>query len=272
MTANVPSCAAPVPPQRGCADGGCCRRLQALARIEEIAGFAHAARVYAAQAARCRSDGCCVAHSGTFGEGVFSATMVPLSTRQHARPSPGSSQSRAGDLIQFDRAASVDIVSDQAGNYVERRSLKLETLSARGDPLGYLYSYWRGLLAASACLFTNIDTVHLDRAGIIGKMHVVDVSSSDPADFRFELFGYAVPVGQYKTPRAHPVGIWTDSLLRDYNTVRITGMPRLHRMRARLNKVNFHYTRLILPFLNRESRVDRLAVMIRQEPGDGLAA
>jgi hypothetical protein len=272
MAANVPIPETAGALERGCADESCCRRLRALARIEEIAGFAHAARAYVAQAARCRSAGCCAAQSGSLGERAFSATMVPFGIHQHARPSPGSSQSRAADVIPFDRAASVDIVSDQAGNYVERRPLKLETLSDRGDPLGYLYAYWSGLRAASACRFTNIDTVHLDRAGIIGKMHVVDVSSSDPGDFRFELFGYAVPVGHYETPRAHPIGIWTDSLLRDYNTVRISGIPRLHRMRARLNKTNFHYTRLILPFLNTESRVNRLAVMIRQEPGDGLAA
>ena len=271
MAANVPMPETAAALERGCTERSCYRRLKALAIIEEIAGFAQAARAYAAQAALCGGAGCCAADSGSLGEGAFLATMVPLSTQRHARPSPGSSQSRAADVIRFDRTASVDIVSDAAGNYVERRPLKLETLSDRSDPLGYLYAYWCGLRAASACRFNNIDTVHLDRAGIIGKMHVVDVSSSDPGDFRFELFGYAVPVGQYETPRAHPVGIWTDSLLRDYNTVRITGAPRLHRMRARLNRRNFHYTRLILPFLDTESRVSRLAVMIRQEPGDGLA-
>ncbi len=270
MAANVPMPEIAAAPECGW-HRSCCRRLNALATIEEIAGFAQAARAYAAQAARCRSAGCCTADSGSFGERAFSATIVTLGTEQHARPSPGSSQCQAADVIRFDRAASVDIVSDMAGNYVERRPLKLEALSD-SDPLGYLYAYWCGLRAASACRFTDIDTVHLDRAGIIGKMHVVDVSSSDPGDFRFELFGYAVPVGQYETPRAHPVGIWTDSLLRDYNTVRITAVPRLHRMRARLNKTNFHYTRLILPFLDTKSRVNRLAVMIRQEPGDGLAA
>ena len=275
MAANEPIHATAAPSERGCPEEGCCLHFRALARIEEIAGFGHAARVYAAKAARCRGGACCRTLSPSAGERASSAMLPPVSlaSRQHARATSAKPRGgRPADLVHFDRAAAVDLVSDRAGNYVERRPLKFETLPSRGDPLGYLFSYWRDLRAASACRFTNIDTVHLDRAGIIGKMHVVDVSSSDPGDFHFELFGYAVPVGQYRTPRAHPVGIWTDSLLADYNTVRATAVPRLHRVRARLNDTNFHYTRLILPFLDAANRVDRLAVMIRQEAGDGFKA
>jgi hypothetical protein len=39
------------------------------------------------------------------------------------------------------------------------------------------------------------------RAGIIGRLHIVDVSSADPEDFRFELLGYGVPLGAYEKPR-----------------------------------------------------------------------
>ena len=164
----------------------------------------------------------------------------------------------------------VDIVSDRAGNYVERRALKLETLVSRGDALGYLFGYWRDLRAASVCRFTNIDTVHLERAGIIGMMHVVDVSSSDPGDFCYELFGHAVPVDNCPVPRRLPIGIWADCLLRDYNTVRLTAAPQLRRMRCLLGGINYHYTRLILPFLDARDRVARLAIAIRREPGDGV--
>jgi hypothetical protein len=270
MTANAPSHAAPVPPERGCAEERCCLHLRALARIEEIAGFGHAARAYAARAARCRGGTCCGAPSEPVSERAMSAMPVPLVSRQQAHANSASCRGRSADLIRFDRSAVVDIVSDQAGNYVERRALKLETLPLRGDALGYLFGYWRDLRAASACRFTNIDTVHLDRAGIIGKMHVVDVSTGDPGDFRYELFGHAVPVDHCPVPRRLPIGIWADSLLRDYNTVRLTAAPQLRRIRCLLGGINYHYTRLILPFLGASGRVTHLAIAIRREPGDGV--
>jgi hypothetical protein len=276
MAANVRIPELATAPVRNCADERRCLHLRALARIEEIAGFGHAARAYATQAACCcRGVADCAIRSACNHKGT--AQTAPAGAIPLILPREGQSRAVIGaiheaSLIRFDRGASIDRVSDAHGNHVERRPLKLEALPASGDPLRYLYDYWCELRSASTCRFENIDTVHLDRAGIIGKMHVVDVNSSDPGDFRYELFGYAVPVGQYETPRAHPVGIWSASLLADYNTVRITAVPRLHRVRARLNNTYFHYTRLILPFLNAVSRVNRLAIMIRQEAGDGLEA
>jgi hypothetical protein len=44
----------------------------------------------------------------------------------------------------------------------------------------------------------------------------------------------------------------------------------LQRIRARLENVGYHYTRLILPFLDKSHRVSHLAVAIEQEPGDGM--
>jgi hypothetical protein len=271
MAASGPIHAAAAPPERGCSEEGCCLHLRALARIEEIAGFGHAARAYAAQAARCGGGTCCGAQSASASERALSAPPpVPLACRQQAHANSANPRGRSADLIRFDRSTVVDIVSDRAGNYVERRALKLETLPSRGDALGYLFGYWRDLRAASACRFTNIDTVHLDRAGIIGKMHVVDVSSSDPGDFCYELFGHAVPVDNCPVPRRLPIDIWADCLLRDYNTVRLTAAPQLRRMRCRLGGINYHYTRLILPFLDARDRVTRLAIAIRREPGDGI--
>ena len=144
------------------------------------------------------------------------------------------------------------------------------SLPRRGDALGSLYRYWCDLRAANACRFSDIDTVQLARAGIIGKLHVVDVDSGNPCDFRFDLFAYAVPIGRYEAPCAHPVKIWADSLMRDYNTVRLTASPRLHRVRCHLGGVGHHYTRLILPFHGKRGRVTRLLVAIREEAGNAL--
>lgn len=250
------------------ADGGC-SYLRALSTIEHIAGFEHTARNYAAAAARCQRNGCWAASvHGTHGAALHAAAPIPLDQARKAAvymPAP----EQGGKTIPFVRSRLLDVVSDSNGNYIERRPVKLDTLPGQDDPLGYLYQYWRGLRSETGCQFSNIDTVHLVRAGIIGKLHIIDVADNDPGEFRFELSGYAVPLSRYEKPRAFPIGIYADTTLRDYNTVRLTGVPALHRIRCRLGDTSHHYTRLILPFLDDSGSVIRLLVAIRQEPGNG---
>jgi hypothetical protein len=250
------------------ADGGC-SYLRALSTIEHLAGFEHTARSYAAAAARCQRNGCWAAAAASAGtQALHAPAPIPLYVERKAAlyaPPIG----RMGETIPFVRSRLLDFVSDGAGNYIERRALKLDTLPSRSDPLGYLYQYWRGLRSETGCRFSDIDTVHLVRAGIIGKLHIIDVADSDPGEFRFELSGYAVPLSRYEKVRAFPIGIYADTTLRDYNTARMTGVPALHRVRCRLGDTSHHYTRLILPFLDDRGSVIRLLVAIRQEPGSG---
>jgi hypothetical protein len=268
MAVDAPISVADTLPEIACVAAEGCSYLRALSTIEHIAGFEHTARSYAASASRCRERGCwAVAKAGAAPPAAAQPILLPVSRR----PSPRiSALARDAEPVPFIRSNLIDVISDREGNYVERRGLKLGTLPARGDPLGSLYQYWCDLRAAGACLFSNIDTVQLTRAGIIGKLHIVDVSSGDPEDFRFELFGYDVPIGRYESPRAHPITMWADSLMRDYNTVRLTAAPRLHRMRCQLGDTSHHYTRLILPFLDKRTRVARLLVAIREEAGNGV--
>lgn len=253
------------------ADGGC-SYLRALSTIEHLAGFEHTAKSYAAAAQRCQRNGCWAATANGGSEGgtvLHAAAPIPLyAARKPSLYTPPAD--RVAQTIPFVRSRLIDFVSDSEGNYIERRPLKLESLPGRNDPLGYLYQYWRGLRSETGCQFSNIDTVHLVRAGIIGKLHIIDVGDSDPGEFRFELQGYAVPMDRYEKPRALPIRIYADVTMRDYNTVRLTGAPHLHRIRCRLDGTNHHYTRLILPFLNESGRVTRLAVAIREEPGNGI--
>ncbi len=253
------------------ADGGC-SYLRALSTIEHLAGFEHTAKSYASAAARCQRNGCWAAKaqsSSPGGAARQAAVPIPLyAARKPALYAPPPIE-RMAQTIPFVRSRLLDFVTDSEGNYIERRPLKLDTLPSRNDPLGYLYQYWRGLRSETGCQFSNVDTVHLVRAGIIGKLHIIDVADSDPGEFRFELSGYAVPLNRYEKVRAFPIGIYADTTLRDYNTVRLTGVPALHRIRCRLGDTSHHYTRLILPFLDERGSVIRLLVAIRQEPGNG---
>lgn len=262
-----------LPPPVACVAEGGCSYLRALSTIERLAGFEQTASSYAVAASRCQRLGCWAAEAdqGLHGRTPLGGEPVQLNAMRDMRNCSRSPiRTPVVTAIPFIRSSLVDSVCDPHGNYVERRLLKLETLPERGDPLGYLYEYWRGLRAETECRFANIDPVHLMRAGVIGKMHIVDVSTSDPGDFSFDLFGYAVPMGAPARPGTLPVPIYADVTIRDYNTVRLTGTPRLQRVRARLDGTAYHYTRLILPFLQTKGGVGRLLVAIRQEPGDGV--
>lgn len=275
MAVKAPLGIAPAPgpaqPEVVCSAGDGCSYLRTLATIERIAGFEHSAERYAAAAARCREQGCSAPKPAKAPAIMSAAAAVPMKVVAGAQSFARFSRSiGAVEPIPFTRSAFIDILSDSDGNFIERRQLKPQTLPATGDPLGYLYRYWLDLRRAGALQFSNIDTVHLARAGVIGSMHIVDVSSGDPDDFRFELFGYAVPLTRPEGPRALPVQIYADTTMRDYNTVRLTGVPQLHRMHCRLGNIMHHYTRLILPFLDERNSVSRLCVAIRQERGNSM--
>ncbi|HZB92972.1 MAG TPA: hypothetical protein VE397_16105 [Stellaceae bacterium] len=263
-------CIAPAGGEVACVADEGCSYLRALSTIEHIAGFEHTARSYAAAASRCREQGCWAARKQDGEAAVTPPPPIPFQAVYRPSPRPAAFGHEA-ITVPFRRSDLIDVTADASGNCVEQRRLDVASLPARDDSLGSLYRYWSDLRAAGACRFSNIDTVQLARAGIIGKLHIVDVRSSDPRDFRFELFGYDVSIGRYyESPRAHPVGIWSDRLMRDYNTARLTGAPRLHRVRCRLGDTGHHFTRLILPFLDKRGRVTRLLVAIRQEPGDNV--
>ncbi len=257
-------------PEVACVATEGCSYLRALATIEHIAGFEHTAHAYAMAAERCREHGCWAASEAAAPASAEASRPITLKSFYQPSRRRAGATGRAAEPVPFVRSELIDIVSDAEGNTVERRPLKLDSLPRRGDPLGSLYRYWCDLRAANACRFSDIDTVQLARAEIIGKLHVVDVSSCNPHEFRFDLFAYAVPIGRYDAPCAHPVRIWADSLMRDYNTVRLTAAPRLHRVRCELGGVGHHYTRLILPFQDKRARVSRLLVAIREEPGNGV--
>jgi hypothetical protein len=248
-------------------DGGCLY-WQTLAAVERILGSPQTATFYAEVANRCVSDGCwgLLLHVGKVGAPEV-RHPVRLPTRAVRLPWSGTVH-RNRTVIPFARPEVGDVISDEEGNYVEQCGLRADGVKVIAS-LSYLSQYWRLLRATTRCRLKNIDMIHFIRAGVIGKLHIVDVSSSNPDDFRFELAGYQVPVGDYEKPRAFPVKIYADTILRNYNTVRMTAVPRVQRIRGRLAGRICHYTRLILPFFGERGHVSHLAVAIHREPGDG---
>jgi hypothetical protein len=255
------------------ADGGC-RYLRSLALFERLAGFDLTARAFDSIAAQCDHEGC-REPSPPDNPAASTASVAPiflsLNTASERQTTTACQHvSGSPEPIPFLRAARLDTTKDESGNWIEHRPLDVTTLTPE-DPLGYLYRYWRGLSASTSCTLANVDVLHLMRARIIGKMHIVNVESADPAQFSYELFGYHVPIEAPGKPSAISIAIWRDKILRDYNMARLTAVPDLQRIRAHLQGRNHHYTRLILPFFNRQRRVSHLAIAIRREIGDGRA-
>ena len=255
-----------------CSGSSGCLYRGALAALHRLTGCDLTAGELAAKAGRCVREGCLAESRDGEGAAELPAplpTPAPLElTLLPRRSAPRLARPGGGEPIAFSRSRSIDILADAQGNRVERRALRVEEVRDSAS-LAYLYQYWRWLRSSTPCRFRDIDPTHFLRARIIGRLHVVDVRSSDPNNFRYELLGYAVPWKASPLPREMPVPIYAETTLRDYNTVRLTGAPRLQRVRARLDGTRYHYTRLILPLLDRRSRVSHLAVAIEREPGDG---
>jgi hypothetical protein len=249
-------------------DGGC-RYLSELSKLERLIGCDATAKFYEKMADRCAQQGCwaLLLHLGEVArpERRPPSRFPSRAQQPRSKGKVAGGKRRSAEVTPLVRSDVADIVSDDAGNFVERRLLKINTLDPT-QPVGYLYDYWRWLSTTTRCQLSNIDTVHLMRAGIVGNLHVVDVESSDPDDFRFELTGYQIPLQLCEKPRDFPSPIYAASVLHDYNTARLTAAPRLQRVRMRLGRVFHHYTRLILPLYDSRLRVSRLLVGVHQEP------
>ena len=251
-------------------DGGC-HYLRDLSRLERLIGCEPTAKFYERVADRCPQGGCWALLLHLREIAMPPAARRPRFPLKATRPAPkakvSAAKGRVAEVIPFVRSDVADVVTDSEGNFVERRGLKVGSLDPT-EPLGYMYDYWRWLRGMTGCQLSNIDTMHLIRAGIIGKLHIVDVKSADPEDFRFELFGYIVPLGAHEKPRQFPYAVYTDSVLRDYNTARLTAAPRLQHVRTQLDSAYYNYRRLILPLFNKRRRVSRLLVAVEMEPGN----
>lgn len=252
----------------GCDQDGGCRYLRSLSRIEELAGFTRTAQFLADTVQECDRRHCPGGGASIAPVGADDPIVLPLTATPESGGRGHLASASAAAPIPLSRSSVIDIASDALGNRLEQRQLKLDGLDPDSS-LGQLHDYWQWLRSVTACGLGNIDTAQLARAGVIGRLHLLDVSSGDPEEFQVMLFGYAIPLPRCDRPRALPVAIYADQILRDYNTVRLLARPRLHRVRARLGDKAYHYTRLILPFMGRRGEVTHLAVAIHREPGDG---
>jgi hypothetical protein len=255
----------------GCDIDGGCRYFRDVSQLEQLIGCGCTSKFYERIAERCQHEGCwaLLLHLRETALPQATRSKFPLKgVRRVPQVKADKAKSRAAEVIPLVRSDVADVATDREGNFVERRGLKINSLDAR-EPLGYMHDYWRWLRSQTPCRLSNLDTMHLMRAGVVGNLHIINVESGDPDDFRFELAGYRIPMEHYEKPRQFGCAIYADSVLRDYNTVRLTEAPRLQRVRTQLGSTYHVYRRLILPLFDKRRRVSRLLISIQIEPGDG---
>jgi hypothetical protein len=252
---------------------GSCRYLRDLSRLEQLIGCDPTAKFYERVANRCSQGGCwaLLLHLREIASPhAARRSRFPLkATRAAPKAKVSKAKGPAAEVIPFVRSDVADVVTDSEGNFVERRGLKVGSLDPT-EPLGYMYDYWRWLRSMTECQLSNIDTMHLMRAGIVGALHVINVESNDPDDFRFELAGFRIPLERHEKPRHFGYPLYVDSVLRDYNTTRLTAAPRLQHVRTQLDSAYHNYRRLILPLFDKRRRVCRLLVAVESEPGNDI--
>jgi hypothetical protein len=257
--------------------------LHTIAELEKLLGFGAGARVISRAVedchrnpGRCASHYACVERLAAIGGGHTKAKLATLTPAASTASVPAVPRQSA-TILQLHAAAPAQVVTDNSGNFIERRAVRTDVVLARGDSIADLLSYWQALKGDERVPhFADIDPVRLAQLGLLGRLHVLNAENPDPLLMRFDLYGNKVPLdsGRIYTGLAigdHPVRIQSQTVAADYDTVRKSAEPHYFRVRKRLGGIGYRYARLILPFSTGEGRVDRLVVAVRPEPDDGLA-
>jgi hypothetical protein len=106
---------------------------------------------------------------------------------------------------------------------------------------------------------------------LIGYIHVVDCTASNPLDYAFRLFGSSITLFGERDFTRRRVGElpdegWARQTAEDYQRVALAGCPSFHKIVLQHNFLSRQYTRLILPFANAGREVNRLVVCLNRRP------
>lgn len=256
--------------------------LLTIAEFERLLGFQACAHVILGAVERCRAapGGCaspyrCAGRIAGPNAGPGNVVAHP-GRRDAQRAMRPRSNAGPASVIPIEPARYTEIVSDPDGNFVARRVLHLDVARARGDVLSNMLQYWAILLGtARVPNFGDIDPVRLAQLGILGWLHVLNAANPDPGRMRFDLYGNKSPLdnGRIYTGLAigdYPIRVYAQSLGADLDIVRHTAEPRYFRIRKRLSGVDYHYSRLALPFSSDGTHIDRVVVAVRPEPDNAI--
>lgn len=155
----------------------------------------------------------------------------------------------------------------QADDLSKRLRLPLEAIAPQDAWFGQLLELWRNArpgwrLPAIEALDT-LEVLNIAR----GRAHIVDTRDSDPAAYRFRIWGAANFYGSghaNHTLAQMPAGLVRDDALEDYWEVVTTGVPTYQLIHHIENGLAFSYARLLLPLAADGRNVDQLLVLINE--------
>ena len=159
-------------------------------------------------------------------------------------------------------------VGSSAGTYsIKRRPIPVGAAEARAD-LVRLYRWWMDRCAPDgrAPVHRHIDPGLVKRLGLAGKIHIVDVATDDPANYRFRVFAKRVTLfggRDFAGSRVGDLGEeYRNAVTEDYLIAAASEVPRLHDVDARWGSNHRSYQRLIVPFASVRGKADCLLVAV----------
>jgi hypothetical protein len=254
------------------------RRLAAIAAFYEIAGRAPKRLILACPGKAGNPDRYEIFHDLSEGlkrlEAALEARQDSRSeTRAQPRqPSPGRGKSSrrgsagGGRVVSFWRPDGL-AVRRQADDLSKRLCLPLDAIAPQDAWLGQLLDIWRkarpGWRLPAIESLDTLEVLNIAR----GRAHIVDTRESDPAGYRFRLWGTVNSYGAghaNQTLAQMPAGLMREGALEDYWEVVTTGVPTYQLIQHLEHGLPFSYARLLLPLAADGRRVDQLLVLINE--------
>jgi predicted DNA-binding ribbon-helix-helix protein len=146
--------------------------------------------------------------------------------------------------------------------FVARNRMDLTEVYDAHPGLGFLLAYWR-VLGSGEPPSTDLDLEPLRRVNFLPFIHIIDVSPSDPGDYR--ALRQAPVTVIYRRPdntplRAFGDSVYVRSLMADYEEVKRTRKPSFQRLSVKSPEGSVRYFRLILAMAREDGAIDRLVV------------
>jgi hypothetical protein len=163
----------------------------------------------------------------------------------------------------------------QSTDAVRRRARPLDGIPPADRTLAEAYSYW-SRVRPGGLLPARRDINIAEFCPLVGAMHLVDASSATAEDYRFRVYGSKAPTETAPDFGAQRLGdvkseIYRRSVIEDYRTVVLTGVPAYHQIAAKIDLDVHTYSRLILPLADDGRRVTMLIVCTNSRSFDDLA-
>ena len=160
---------------------------------------------------------------------------------------------------------------DSAGNLICKIAICPSDVDVgRFRSVASVLRYWQSLPRHGAVFprVTAFDPMGLQDCQSAGYVHVIDVSSTDPVEFYVQMYGSKTLLnGACDLTGAYlkdlNVSIHSQSVLHEYNSVKILGIPKLHLVYAILSGEMRTYLRLIAPIATDGWHCDKLLVAVQ---------